>query len=110
LSADSRKFFATTSTQIEQITTDLDRLIGAGGTLLALVEDARTSIKTADLPAATQSARDALDRTSLAADDLRRALPAIRDSLQQLRELARVLEEQPESVVYGPRPSAVKPQ
>jgi paraquat-inducible protein B len=47
--------------------------------------------------------RDALDRTSLAADDLRRSLPAIRDALDQVRELARRLEEQPESVVYGPR-------
>jgi paraquat-inducible protein B len=108
LSAESRKFFATTSTQVQQITTDLDKLIGTGGTLLALVEDARVSINGADLPGATKSAREALDRTSLAADDLRRSLPAIRDSLQQLRELARALEEQPESVVYGPRPSVVK--
>ncbi len=110
LSADSRKFFAATSTQFEQLTTDLDKLIGTGGTLLALVDETRASINNADLPGATQSARDALDRTSLAADDLRRSLPAIRDSLQQIRELARALEEQPESVVYGPRPSVVKPR
>jgi len=110
LSADSRKFFAATSTQFEQLTTDLDKLIGTGGTLLALVDETRASINDADLPGATKSARDALDRTSLAADDLRRSLPAIRDSLQQIRELARALEEQPESVVYGPRPSAVKPR
>ena len=50
-----------------------------------------------------RTARDAANRTSLAADELRRSLPAIRDSLEQLRELARRLEEQPESVVYGPR-------
>ena len=50
------------------------------------------------------------DRTSLAADDLRRSLPAIRDALDQLRELARRLEEQPESVVYGPRQPASKPR
>ena len=31
LSADSRKFFAATSTQFEQLTTDLDKLIGTGG-------------------------------------------------------------------------------
>jgi ABC-type transporter Mla subunit MlaD len=110
LSADSRKFFAATSTQFEQLTTDLDKLIGTGGTLLALVDETRASINNADLPGATKSARDALDRTSLAADDLRRSLPAIRDSLQQIRELTRELEEQPESVVYGPRPSAVKPR
>jgi hypothetical protein len=35
-------------------------------------------------------------------------LPAIRDTLAQLRELARRLDEQPESVVYGPRPPEAK--
>jgi len=36
-------------------------------------------------------------------------LPAIRDSLEQLRELARQLQEQPESVVFGTRkPQEVK--
>jgi paraquat-inducible protein B len=41
---------------------------------------------------------------------MRRSLPAIRESLDQLRELARMLEEQPESVVYGPRPPQEKPR
>ena len=83
-------------------------MIGTEGTLVKFVEEARAAIKAADLPATNQSARDAADQTSLAADDLRRSLPAIRDSLEQLRELARQLEEQPESVVYGPRPPAEK--
>ena len=59
----------------------------------------------AELPATTHSARDALDRASLAADDMRRSLPAIRESLDQLRELARMLEEQPESVVLWAAPA-----
>ena len=41
---------------------------------------------------------------ALAADDIRRALPAIKESLDQLRELARRLDQQPESVINGPRP------
>jgi len=110
LSADSRKFFATTSAQIEQITSDLDKQMGEGGTLARFVEEARTAINGADLPAASQSARAAMDHTSLAAEDLRRSLPAIRQALEQLRALARQLEEQPESAVYGPRPSGMKPQ
>ena len=109
LSADSRKFFATTSAQIDKIATDLDRVIGNDGTLVTFVERANDAIKAADLPATNQSARAAADQTALAADDLRRALPAIRDSLDQLRDLARQLQEQPESVVYGPRPPAAKP-
>jgi len=55
-----------------------------------------------------QAARDAADRTSLAADDLRRSLPAIRETLARLRELTRLLDEQPESVLYGPRPPEAK--
>jgi len=104
LSADSRNFFTTTSAQIEQIKSELDGVIGTNGALVKFSEDARAAIKAADLPAATQSARDAADNSRLASDDLRRSLPAIRDSLEQLRELARQLEEQPESVVYGRRP------
>ena len=47
-----------------------------------------------------------MERASLAADDLRRSLPAIRQSLDELRDLARQIQEQPESVMYGPRPPA----
>jgi phospholipid/cholesterol/gamma-HCH transport system substrate-binding protein len=95
LSADSRKFFTTTSVQVEQIRSELDGLIGTDGALVKFSEEAR---------AASQSARDSADASRLAADDLRRSLPAIRDSLEQMRDLSRLLEEQPESVVYGPRP------
>lgn len=104
LSADSRAFFATSGTQLAQITADVDRLMGEGGTLDTFASETREAVKSADLPASTQSARDALDRTSLAADDIRRALPAIKESLDQLRELAKRLDQQPESVIYGPRP------
>ena len=108
LSADSRKFFATTSAQIEQIRSDMDGVIGSEGSLVKFSEEARAAIKAADLPAATQAAREAADNSRLAADDLRRTLPAIRDSLQELRELSRMLVEQPESLVYGPRPPKEK--
>jgi ABC-type transporter Mla subunit MlaD len=108
MSAESRKFFATTSAQIEQIRSEFDGVIGSEGTLVKFSEEARAAIKAADLPAATQAAREAADNSRLAADDLRRSLPAIRDSLQELRELARMLEEQPESLVYGPRPAKEK--
>lgn len=110
LSADSRKFFATTSAQIGEIQTEMNGLMGTEGTLVKFTEEARAAIKAADFPAATQSTRDAADSSRLAAEDLRRSLPAIRDSLQQMRELARQLEEQPESVVYGPRKAVEKHQ
>jgi paraquat-inducible protein B len=117
LSADSREFFRKTSAQIEQtsaqierITSQFDKLIGTEGSLTKFFDDTRASMNASDLPATTQSARNALNQTSLAADDVRRSLPAIRDSLAELRELARQLQEQPESVVYGQRPPAGKHQ
>jgi hypothetical protein len=86
------------------MTANVDKLIGTGGALVKFTDDARAAIDAADLPTMTKSTRDAMDQTSLAADDLRRSLPAIRESLAQIRELARLLQEQPESVVYGVRP------
>jgi paraquat-inducible protein B len=103
LSADSRKFFTTTSAQFEQIRSEMDRVIGTEGELVKFSEEARTAIKDANLPATTQAAREAADNSKLASDDIRHSLPAIRDSIEQLSELARQIQEQPESVVYGPR-------
>lgn len=110
LTADSRTFFATTSgqiaqtsAQIAQLTSAMDRLVGAEGTLTKFADEARTTLRESNVPAASQAARDAAERTSLAADDLRRMLPTIRETLEQLRELARQLEQQPESVIYGVR-------
>ncbi len=110
LSADSRTFFTTTTAQMGQIATDIDRVMGTEGTLVKFADEARAAIRDADLGGSTEVMRDALDRTSLAADDFRRSLPAIRDALEQMRELARRLDEQPESVVYGPRPHGSKPK
>ena len=110
LSADTRKFFTTTSAQIEQIRSNMDGVIGTQGTLIKFFEEARAAIKAADLPAMSESAREAAETSKLASDDLRRSLPAIRDSLEQLRELSRTIEEQPESVMYGSRPLVEKPR
>ena len=103
LSADSRAFFTATTAHMTQIANEIDQVMGPEGTLVKLAEEARTAMRDADVPRSTQSVRDALDRTSMAADDFRRALPEIREALEQVRELARRMEEQPESVVYGPR-------
>jgi len=115
LSADTRTFLtattaqmAKTNAQIEQMTADVNRLAGSEGTLVKVLAEWHAAISASDLPATTRSARDASEHTSLAAEDLRRSLPAIRDSLEQLRHLARLLEEQPESMVYGPRPAKKK--
>jgi hypothetical protein len=104
-SADSRRFFATTSEQIDRMASELDGLIGKDGTLVKFTEETQATLRAADLPATTKATREAASDSQLAAEDLRRSLPAIRDSLEQLRELARLMEEQPESVIYGPRPT-----
>jgi phospholipid/cholesterol/gamma-HCH transport system substrate-binding protein len=115
MAADTRKFFSMSgsevermSSNIERITADLDKALGPNGTLETFVEDMNGAIAAANLEATTQATREAMNQSSLAADDLRRSLPAIRDALAQLRDLARLLEEQPESMVYGPRPATAK--
>jgi ABC-type transporter Mla subunit MlaD len=115
LSADSRKFLETTSTQlaqleqIKQITSDMHKLIEGEEQFAEMVKDTHDAIKAADLPGTAQATRDTMNRTTLVADDVRRSLPGIRESLEELRQLARMLEEQPESVIYGPRhPEAKK--
>ena len=110
LSAESRKFFTLTTAQIGQFSADLEKVIGAGGTLEQLIEEARATVKAADLPATAEATRNASNQATLAADDFRRSLPAIRESLEQLRDLAKMMEEQPESFVYGPRQPKGKPR
>jgi hypothetical protein len=128
LSADSRRFFSTTTSQVEQMRSEsqkffsastaelarmrseMDAVMGAEGALVKFSEEARAAIKAADFAAVNQAARDAAENSRLAADDLRRSLPAIRSSLDEMRGLARMIEEQPESMVYGARqPKAKRP-
>jgi paraquat-inducible protein B len=104
-SADLRQFFTTTSAQIDRMATELDGLIGKEA---KFAEETQAELKAAELPSTTKATREAASESRIAADELRRDLPAIRDTLGQLRELARLLEEQPESVVYGPRPKGGK--
>jgi paraquat-inducible protein B len=104
-SADSRQFFTTTSAQIDRMATELDALIAKQE---KLAEETEAELKAAELPSTTKAAREAASESRVAADELRRDLPAIRNTLEQLRELARLLEEQPESVVYGARPAGAK--
>ena len=115
LRANLRTFSTSTTAQIaqitshiSQITSHIDRIAGTNGSLVKFAEEARSAIREAEVPALAQAARGAADRTSLAADDLRHSLPAIRETLAQLRELTRFLNEQPESVLYGPRPPQAK--
>jgi paraquat-inducible protein B len=110
LSTDSRKFFNVTSEQMGRLTSELEGVIGPGGKLDQLVEEARGALKEADVPGTTLATRNASQQTILAAEDFRRSLPAIRESLEQLREVAKMLEDQPESMVYGPRPAKGKGQ
>ena len=104
-SADSRQFFTTTSAQIDRMATQLDGLIVKEE---KFAEDAEADLKASELPSTTKATREAASESRIAAEELRRELPAIRDTLEQLRELARLMEAQPESVVYGPRPTGAK--
>lgn len=105
--ADSRQFFTTTSARIDRMQMDLEGLMDKQA---KFTEETQAELKAAaaDLSATTKATREAASESRIAAEELRRSLPATRDTLEQLRELARLLEEQPESVVYGPRPTGAK--
>jgi len=105
VSRDVREWLQSTSRQVEELDERFDGLIGEEGTLTALLEDAERT----ELPETTEALREALDQASLAADALRRDLPAIRSSLEELRALSRLLEDQPENLVYGRRPQEETP-
>jgi ABC-type transporter Mla subunit MlaD len=108
LSAELREFTKSTTSSMAAMRSDIDRVMGDEGTLMRFSEEARTTLREADVPASSRAAREAADRTTVAADDLRRSLPVMLETLQQLRDLARLLEAQPESVVYGQRQSKSK--
>lgn len=108
LSADLRGFSRTAGDDLARMRSDMDRVMGDEGTLVQFAEEARSALRDADVPESSKAARDAAERTSLAADEVRRSLPAMRETLEQLHELSRRLAEQPESVVYGPRQAKSK--
>lgn len=85
------------------MSSQLNEVMGRDGTLVKFSEEIRATIQAADFPETTRSAREAAETSRVAADELRRSLPVFRDSLSQVSDLARQLEEQPESVVYGRR-------
>ena len=105
--ADSRQFFTTTSARIDRMQMDLEGLMDKQA---KFTEETQAELKAAasDLSATTKATREAASQSTMAAEDLRRSLRATHDTLEQLRELARLLEEQPESVVYGSRPTGAK--
>jgi hypothetical protein len=78
LSADSRKFFSTTSAQIEAIASNLGGLVGADGTLSKFADEARAAIDAADLPASGRATREAMDRPTCGPGSAR-SLPAMRE-------------------------------
>jgi len=107
-SADARRSMAGMASEMERISSTLDKSLGPGGTLEKLADDTRAALVAAEPAATNQAIREAMNQTSLSSEDLRRSLPAMRDALTQLRDLARLLEAQPEAVIYGIQPSKVK--
>ena len=69
-------------------------------TLVKFSEEARNTIKAADIPGSARSSGEF--QTCFGRSQA--PLPAMRDSLEEMGELARQLQEQPESVVWVPRP------
>jgi paraquat-inducible protein B len=94
LSEEARLFFAATTSQVERLSDQFDRLAGEEGELTTLL----ATMQQVELP---ENAAAALNQTSLALADLRASMPVIRESLEHLRTLAKLLEQQPDAFLYG---------
>ncbi|MEZ5990267.1 MAG: MlaD family protein [Planctomycetota bacterium] len=129
VSEEAKAFLRTATDSIERVTTRLDDLLAPRGPVEDLLVDARTDLGAmrerldSTLGKAEQTIEDAEIRkvsrelqallnemrqvgqgSDLLVTDLRNVLPALRDSLQQIAALARRLERQPESLIYGRKP------
>ena len=82
----------------------MDGVIGADGELIKLSREVRAAIKVADLPAATQAAREAGGQFHTCVGRSP-AVPARHSGFARTIacDPSRMLEEQPESIVYRPR-------
>lgn len=97
------------SDDLRKTVADLEVLLGDEGTLNTFFESSTVAVDESDLPATMQDlrtvvgdARKSLDRANLAVDDLRRGLPAVLAAIEQLRALARLIEEQSEAILVNP--------
>jgi hypothetical protein len=97
------------SDELRQTVADLEALLGDDGTLNTFLESTKAAVDESDLPATTESlrtvvedARTSLERANLAVDDIRRGLPAVLAAIEQLRALARHIEEQSEAILVNP--------
>jgi hypothetical protein len=97
------------SDDLRKTVADLEVLLGDEGTLNTFLESSKVAVDESDLPATMEDlravvgdARKSLDRANLAVDDLRRGLPAVLLAIEQLRALARLIEEQTEAILVNP--------
>lgn len=89
---------------------DLHQLLGKKGELTRFLAGADTLVKRtgnmverADIPAAMKDARTTLADLQLVMADLRAALPRIVETSDRLGGVLRNVQEQPESLIFGPR-------
>ena len=66
LSADTRNFFATTTGQIGQMTSELHGVIGKEGAFVKASEEMQTAIRAANFPATSQATREAAEEMQAA--------------------------------------------
>jgi phospholipid/cholesterol/gamma-HCH transport system substrate-binding protein len=96
------------SDDLRETIDNLETLLGEEGTLNTFLESTKSAVEDSDLPATMDDlrtvvgdARKSLDRANLAVDDLRRGLPAVLAAIEQLRALARLIEEQSEAILVN---------
>lgn len=98
-----RTTLASTGTQIVRSGDDLHRLLDEHGPLMKLLAQLDQTLAKSDVDGSLREVRTTLGDTRLLISDLRSALPRILITADYLGGLLRNLQEEPESLIFGPR-------
>lgn len=100
---DMQAIMKTTSKQIERSGDDLHHLLDQKGPLMKLLTQIDGILEKSDVDGSIREVRATLGETRMLVADLRTALPQFLNTVNYLGGLLRNLQEEPESLIFGPR-------
>ncbi len=103
LLGEMRTTLATSSTQLTRTGDDLHRLLDEKGPLIAVLGQLDRMLATSDIDGSLRETRATLGDLRLLITDLRSALPQFMTTAEYLGGLLRNLQDEPESLIFGPR-------
>ncbi len=103
LLSEVRTTLAATGTQVTRAGDDLHRLLDEKGPLLRLLAQVDAALVKADVDGSMRDVRATLGESRMLIADLRTSLPRILSTIEYLGGFLRTLQDEPESLIFGPR-------